>query len=202
MEASTIQSPEHGPAAEVWLRGNLRPVLPLGAVVLVAAIVAAAVVWPAGGLRAGAIAGIVVAGVGGALVGSLAREAARPRLVREGDELLVRLAPATVERVPLSLVECFFPGSQPLPSAGGPAEPAGTAFRVNTLVMRLAERATGHARRQTLAPWGTWDEGAVVFDGRWCEPLSAELARGLSRRLLDAHRTAAAADVGRPGGDH
>ena len=154
-----------------------------------------------GGLRAAVIAGIGVAGAGAAIVGSLAREAARPRLVREGDELLVRLAPATVERVPLTMVECFFQGSHVLPSSGRPAADETSAFRVNTLVMRLAERATGHARRQTLAPWGTWDEGAVVFDGRWCEPLSAELARSLSRRLLDAHR-AAAADEERPGGDH
>ncbi|MFM8893361.1 MAG: hypothetical protein ACKOTB_17405, partial [Planctomycetia bacterium] len=115
MEASTIESPEHRPAAEVWLRGNLRPVVPLAVVAVVAALVAAAAAWPAGGLRAGAIVGIVVAGVGGAIVGSLAREAARPRLTREGDELLVRLAPATVERVPLAMVECFFQGSHVLP---------------------------------------------------------------------------------------
>jgi len=32
-----------------------------------------------------------------------------------------------------------------------------------------------------------------VFDGRWCEPLSAELARHLGRRLIDAKRSAAGA---------
>ena len=200
MQASTLQSSEHGRvAAQVWLRGNLRPVLPLAIGVAMVALVAAAVIWTAVGPRAGAIGGLVGAGVGAAVVGVLAREAARPRLVRAGDELLVRLSPATVERVPLAVVECFFPGSQPLPTSGRPADEAGAAYRVNTLVMRLAERATGHARRPTLLPWGTWDEGAVVFDGRWCEPLSAELARGLSRRLVDARRGAAGA--GRTGGD-
>jgi hypothetical protein len=28
-----------------------------------------------------------------------------------------------------------------------------------------------------------------VFDGRWCEPLSADLAKQLSRRLIDAKRS-------------
>ena len=49
MEASTTQSPEHRPAAEVWLRGNLRPVVPLAVVVLVAALVTAAVASWVGG---------------------------------------------------------------------------------------------------------------------------------------------------------
>jgi hypothetical protein len=55
--------------------------------------------------------------------------------------------------------------------------------------MRLAERFADYAKRPTFTPWGTWDDGYVVFDGRWCEPLSADLAKQLSRRLIDAKRS-------------
>jgi hypothetical protein len=36
--------------------------------------------------------------------------------------------------------------------------------------------------------WGSWEEGNVVFDGRWCEPLSPAMARDISARLLEARR--------------
>jgi hypothetical protein len=36
--------------------------------------------------------------------------------------------------------------------------------------------------------WGSWEDGNVVFDGRWCEPLSQAVARDLSGRLLEARR--------------
>jgi hypothetical protein len=64
--------------------------------------------------------------------------------------------------------------------------------RVGTLVMRVAERFKEWQARPTFTPWGTWQEGAIVFDGRWCEPLSVELARRLSGKLVDAKRAAVA----------
>jgi hypothetical protein len=108
-----------------------------------------------------------------------------------GGYLRVRLSPTTVEDVPLDAVECFFQGSNPIDRSGELTFGDHAAFRVNTLVMRLAERAADFSKRATFTPWGTWDDGYVVFDGRWCEPLSADLARRLSRQLVDAKRTLA-----------
>jgi hypothetical protein len=63
---------------------------------------------------------------------------------------------------------------------------------VTTLVMRLAEREVDWGERPSFAPWGKWEDGAVVFDGRWCEPLSVDVARRLSGWLVEAKRAAAA----------
>ncbi|MEI6240363.1 MAG: hypothetical protein WCR51_08230 [Planctomycetia bacterium] len=179
----------HAPTEEVWLRGNARP-----AALLVAAAVAtgtalavltllpqtSAVGLPLA-IGFALLAGPVVAGLGFAAV--------QPRLSRRGDMLRVRLAPLAAHDVPLEFVECFFMGSHVLPD---PQERDDVpTHRVGTLVMRVAERATAWQARPTFAPWGTWDDGAVVFDGRWCEPLSVDLARRLSARLVDAKRSVA-----------
>ena len=66
------------------------------------------------------------------------------------------------------------------------------------LVMRVAERAADWQARPTFVPWGTWSDGAIVFDGRWCAPLSVELARQLSGKLVAAKRAAAARAAGSP----
>ncbi|MCX7432139.1 MAG: hypothetical protein NTY17_14240 [Planctomycetia bacterium] len=137
-------------------------------------------------------------GVAAGLVGVLAYAAARPRLERVGGCLRVRLSPTAVEDVPLDAVECFFQGSNPIDRSGELTCGDRAAFRVNTLVMRLAERAADFSKRATFTPWGTWDDGYVVFDGRWCEPLSTDLARRLSRQLVEAKRTLA---DGSPSGD-
>jgi hypothetical protein len=187
-------------AVEVWLRGNVRPVLVVGAT-------AVAAVALATGVAAATGAGAVVLGAcGGAtvvvavIVAALARVAAGPRLGRRGSALVVRLAPWRVDEVPLGVVECLFPGSQPL---DGPVlrhvhaddTPAGDqpTRRVGTLVIRFAERAAAWRERPTFAPWGAWHDGHAIVDGRWCEPLSAEVARALGQRLLEAKREAAAA---------
>jgi hypothetical protein len=136
-------------------------------------------------------AGAVVAGVaatGAALAAGLVWAAWQPRLARAGDTLEVRLSPFGRERVPLAIVECVFPGSQ---SLGPDAADADDARRVNTLVLRLAERAMEWRSRPVTSAWGAWDDGNVVFDGRWCEPLSPTLAREIAARLMEAKRDAA-----------
>ena len=177
-----------GPA-ETWLRGNVRPVAWLGtASLLVAAVVLAAVA----GAATSPVTRFSTAAVwlvGALAVGLLARAAARPRIERLGTVLRVRLSPTATEDVPLDAVECFFPGSNPIARDGTPTCGSHAAFRVNTLVMRLAERAVDRAARPTFTPWGTWDDGYVIFDGRWCEPLSPDLARALGRRLIEAKRS-------------
>jgi len=176
------------PECEVWLRANVRPAAVLAAVALVAGTALAVLAAlpsapPVARLCAG------VASVAAALpLVALAAAAARPRLVRRGRVLRVRLAPLLAHDVPLDVVECFFLGSQRLPG-GGDRDDLPT-HRVGTIVMRIAERAAAWQARPTFPAWGTWAEGAVVFDGRWCEPLSADLVRRLTARLVDAQRRA------------
>lgn len=172
-----------GERREVWLRSNLRPVVALA--VAAAAIATLAVVmaltlplppWAAVGL-------VGLAGVVALAAGCLAWGATQPRLALDGDAVAVRLAPLTVQRVPLGVVECIFRGSEPIAAAGDPPR-----FRVGTLVLRLAERATEWRQRPSFRPWGTWEDGHVVIDGRWCEPLSPESARQIATRLAEAKR--------------
>ena len=173
------------PIAEVWLRGNVRPVLGLTAVAAAigTALVAALLATGMHAVHVRLVAAYWL--VAAAVVAAVAVVAARPRLERRGGMLRVRLAPGRADEVPLAAVECFFLGSHPL----GPDD--AVTHRVGTLVMRIAERAAEWQERPTFVPWGTWNEGAVVFDGRWCEPLSIELARRLSGRLVEAKRAVA-----------
>jgi hypothetical protein len=170
---------------EVWLRGNVRPVAVLAAITAVAAAAAVAALATAGlGWAAWLVGGAAVATlVAAALV---AREAAAPRLARDGDRMMVRLAPGRVERVPLEVVECVFRGSERLPEQEG--DEATRGRRIGTLVVRFAERATEWKVRPAFRPWGTWDDGHVVIDGRWCEPLSRETVERIAAALLEAKR--------------
>ena len=168
---------------EVWLRGNLRPTVGVAAVAAcLAAVVALAVALTGAPLWTALVAAVVL----GAVAVPFAVVAGRPRLARRGDELLVHLSPFVVRRVPLEVVECVFHGSQPLESAATAA--AGPPLRVGTLVLRLAERAVEWRERPTFTPWGTWQDGHIICDGRWCEPLTVEVARGVGSRLFEAKR--------------
>lgn len=180
--------------SEVWLRGNLRvaAVLACAGLFLDALAVASLLVAILGSGKATPwwIVAAVVCGASTTML-LLAWAASRPRLVREGSTLVVQVSPLVRETVPLEIVECFFPGSTPIDAAGAPTGGEHAAFRVGTLVVRVAERALDHRARATFRPWVTWEDGSIVFDGRWCEPLSVELARRLSSRLVDAKREAA-----------
>jgi hypothetical protein len=171
---------------EVWLRGNARPAAALaGVMVATAAVAVTAVV----ALRLPAwVVGLVaaIAAVDVAVAIGLAWAASRPRLACRDDKLEVRLSPLGVERVPLEVVECVFPGSDLLVGDGDAAD-----RRVSTLILRLAERAVAWRSRKVSSPWGRWEDGSIVFDGRWCEPLSPAVARDLSARLLEARRRVA-----------
>lgn len=175
------------PRAEVWLRGNVRPALGLAAAGAALVVAAATVILacgpPAWVTRAAAALGMMLA----AGVAALVRAAARPRLERRGTLLRLRLAPHVAHDVPLDDVECVFLGSQPI----GADDADVHRLRVGTLVVRFAERATACRERPTFVPWGTWQDGHAVIDGRWCEPLSLEVARGVSARLLEAKRQVA-----------
>ena len=190
MRAEAEAGPRQSDAAEIWLRGNVRPAAGLlAAVIALAAVVvtAVAVGQPPRWLSVAAVCGTAALV---AVAAALAWSASRPRLVRRGSVLEVRLSPLVVHRLPVDVVECVFPGSQPLDGEREQDEIVGR--RVNTLVLRLAERAVDWKTRPVAAAWGAWDDGNVVFDGRWCEPLSAAVTRDISARLLEARRQAVA----------
>lgn len=189
---------------EVWVRGNVRPVLAGGVVAVGGAALAAGVAVASGAPPAVAWSLVAVAGIAALLAAALARAAAGLRVGRRGDALIVRLSPARIETVPLAVVECVFPGSRPLDGtvpehAEDDAVTAGPppTRRVGTLVIRFAERAAEWRERPTFAPWGTWHDGHAIVDGRWCEPLSAVVARRIGDRLLEAKRQASAVEAAR-----
>ena len=169
----------------MWLRANTRPGA-VAAIVGAAASVLLAVglrPWEGTGEGAWRWAIVVLPAVVGA---TFLAVAGLPRLRLDRGRVVVRLAPLRGHDVPLEFVECFFLGSRLEP----PRVTDGTVGgkRVRTLVMRVAERAGTHAARATFAPWGRWEDGSVTFDGRWCEPLSVDLARSLNRALAAAKR--------------
>jgi hypothetical protein len=190
-----------GPSSEeVWLRGNVRPVIG-GAAVAAAfaglvALGAGLTLGPAWAVRVATSAALVI--VPAALL--LALAAGRPRLVRCGGVLRVRLAPLNVQELPLEVVECVFPGSRPLPAVGSDSENSTPSRRVSTLILRLAERATQWRQRPSFTAWGAWDDGHVIIDGRWCEQLSPELARRIGTRLAELRRRPAAGDCSESAG--
>lgn len=144
-------------------------------------------VLPSRGMAAGCAAAVLLAAV--ATAGLLLFGGLQPRLARRGGALVVRLQPLVAHEVPLDVVECVFPGSQPLPPRSHEPD-ADPDRRVGTIVIRLAERATAWRQRPTFVPWGTWKDGHIVIDGRWCQRLSPEFTRSLGSRLVEAKREA------------
>lgn len=191
---------------DVWLRGNVRPVLVAaaativsGSLIMATVLAVAAPVWVIVGVS-------VFLAAGAATTIALAVESARPRLARRGDKVLIRLAPWQLEEVPLEVLECFFLGSSPVgkhpaSSSCGGAEDAAAGEapphkerqptrRRGTLAIRLAERSREYAQRSASLPWGGWASGTIVVDGFWCEPLTPTLVRDLTGRLVAAKREA------------
>lgn len=186
----------------VWLRANARPVwlatlaqlAVVGAVWVLIALVAGLPPWGPWSWRAVVVDLVAVGLAIGALVTAWC--SLLPRLQRCGGRLRVRLAPGWSHEVPVEVVECFFLGSDSLAAdGGGAADGTAPTHRVGTLVMRIAEREAERwqpvdtrARWPWATAWGRWQDGAIVLDGRWCEPLSVDLARQLSGVLVAARR--------------
>lgn len=192
-ETATAVGP-HG-AQEVWLRGNARIAMMLGAAAILldgGALIAVLQAVRGDGEAVGWWIIAAIAASGASLLMLLAWAAARPRLVRAGDRLLVQVSPLVRREVPLAVIECFFPGSNPVDRDGSPTCSEHAAFRVGTLVIRLAERAIDYRAGETFTPWATWDDSYLVLDGRWCEPLSPQLVKDLGSRLVAAKRAVAA----------
>jgi hypothetical protein len=194
-------TPGNTPTAEVWLRGNIRPVLLAALATLLSGglIVAALVVFKAPAWVV-AVVSLLVA-TGAAATAAVAVESSRPRVARRVNLVLLRLAPWHLETVPLEVLECFFLGSSPVgthPASSACGEDAEaspesaaqpeSSRRRGTLAIRLAERSHEYVQRSVSLPWGGWARGTIVVDGLWCEPLTPALVRDLTGRLVSAQR--------------
>ena len=184
---------ERGEISAIWLRGNTRPAFVMAAVFTLVCGGLLASLWltdtPPTPLIVWLVRAFCV--LAAAVIATVLVAVSRPRLERVGRDVRVRLAPFRSHDVPLDVVECFFLGSRPLEQPGTVPDDLPT-HRLGTLVVRLAERAVEwHERSTMMSEWGTWKEGAIVCDGRWCEPLSADLVRTLNRQLVEAKRSLA-----------
>ena len=174
-----------------WLRSNLRLAGLLAVIAsflfLSSLAICGVALWFSGGLSG--VAFLFSAGLGilSCIIGYLAFTAKQGRIFLKDSELIVRIGPASVERLPLDAVECFFLGSQPLDHSGDPVASYEAAFRVGTLVVRVAERY-GHLASGRRGPWACWEDGYLVVDGRWSEPLVVETLRRINGRLAVAKR--------------
>ena len=181
-------------AAVGWLGPNRRLVvlfsLVAGGLFCLAVAAAAAATQTAGGWRL--VLSVLAAGIGlfTVAVVVVAWQAALPRLAARGDMLLVPVGSLRIEQLPLDAVECFFLGSQRLDRSGSPTAGDDPAFRVGTLVVRVAERAAKrHADEWTARGiFAAWEDGYLVIDGRWTEPLTVETLRRVNGRLAQAKR--------------
>ena len=174
-----------------WLRSNLRLAGLLAVIAsflfLSSLAICGVALWFSGGLSG--VAFLFSAGLGilSCIIGYLAFTAKQGRIFLKDSELIVRIGPSSVERLPLDAVECFFLGSQPLDHSGDPVASDEAAFRVGTLVVRVAERY-GHLASGRRGPWACWEDGYLVVDGRWSEPLVVETLRRINGRLAVAKR--------------
>ena len=174
-----------------WLRSNLRLAGLLAVIAsflfLSSLAICGVALWFSGGLSG--VAFLFSAGLGilSCIIGYLSFTTKQGRIFLKDSELIVRIGPASVERLPLDAVECFFLGSQPLDHSGDPVASDEAAFRVGTLVVRVAERY-GHLASGRRGPWACWEDGYLVVDGRWSEPLVVETLRRINGRLAVAKR--------------
>ncbi len=175
-------------STEVWLRGNPRPVAALAAVSLAGTLLLLGTWWAWSGEGWGYGLISVVAAGELAVVGLLGWSAVRPRLARVDLRLVMQLHPLHASVIPIDMVECFFLGSNGCDPQGRPSGEQPPTFRVGTVVMRLAERADHLKAGSSFRPWATWENGYVVFDGRWTEPISAAVIKRLNADLVATRR--------------
>ena len=174
-----------------WLKANLRLAWLL-AIIASFLLLASLSVYGIAERFTGSVSVVVVLfstalGILSFIVGYVAFAATQSRVFLEDAQVMIRLGPAVVEKLPLDAVECFFLGSQPLDRSGDPVAADQAAFRVGTLVVRVAERY-GHLASGRRGPWARWEDGYLVVDGRWSEPLVVDTLRRINGRLAVAKR--------------
>lgn len=105
-----------------------------------------------------------------------------PRICYDRTHVVLRFPDASVFRIPLEAVECFFLGAAKYQRCG--ADPRESI----AVVVRLADRAREWKQRDLPADYGEWKEGYVTLDGTWCEPIAEAKVLELNRWLVEAKK--------------
>ena len=180
---------------QVWLRTNRRA-LGLGLILpaLLLLVGGSLLLLPLDGALqiAASLLGVVLVAAGVLSACALLRWMFTPRLVYDNGQLLVFLRGGTPHRVPIEYVECFFLGQAPsmLPSRRVEGEEQPT--KVSAVIVRIAERAKQFHEQPVHPALGQWRDGYITIRGTWCEPLTADVLRGLNHELREIHRAVAA----------
>jgi hypothetical protein len=110
----------------------------------------------------------------------------RPRIAYRNGQVLFYLRAGKPIEVPVEVVEAFFfgQGLANLPPWLSTHEETETV----NLVARLSQRFPQWSQMCIKPALGRWQEGYVVLNGSWCEPLSDSMIRRLNRRLGEVTR--------------
>ena len=177
---------------ECWLRPNRRVlVLAIGLhllIALLASLLATGLWFPKSPLSLKVCVGIVAVWTWIRTVLRI-RDACLPRVAYQQGEVLFFLRNLRALRVPVAEVECFFLGQTDSMLASSTAtEPSAGVLKTRAVVVRLAEPATAWHSRDIRRELGVWADGYITIRGTWCEPMTADLVKGLNSRLAKIHR--------------
>ncbi|MCP4500969.1 MAG: hypothetical protein GY822_13505, partial [Deltaproteobacteria bacterium] len=124
---------------QTWLTSNLRLaglLAGLAVFLVVVSLVLCGIAFRfSGGISLVVLLCAAVIGTFSGTLGVVAFMARKERVFLEGSFVMVRTGPASLEKIPLDAVECFFLGSQPLDRSGEPVVADDADFRVGTLVV-------------------------------------------------------------------
>ena len=110
----------------------------------------------------------------------------RPRIAYRNGQVLFYLRAGKPIEVPVEVVEAFFFG-QGLANLPPWLSTLAETETVN-LVARLSQRFPQWSQMGIKPALGRWQDGYVVLNGSWCEPLSDSMIRRLNRRLGEVTR--------------
>lgn len=171
---------------EIWLRGNRRAIVvgslvtaTLGSLGLIGALNLTP--WDLSlplRLAAGILA-LLATLVGIAMIS----QARLPRLAYADQELLVYAGSAKPFRVPVDVVEVFFGGQ-----GATDVQVPGHKIESKNVVVRLAERHKQWHQREIRRSFGHWQDGYIILNGTWCEPITVDLVKSLNLRLVETQR--------------
>jgi hypothetical protein len=116
---------------------------------------------------------------------TMANQARLPRLAHADGQLLVFTGPSRPDRVPVDVVEVFFGGQD---GTDVHVHVPGHKVESRNVVVRLAERHKQWHQRKMRSAFGRWQDGYIVLNGAWCEPITVDLISAMNHKLVEAKR--------------
>jgi hypothetical protein len=170
---------------EVWLRPNRRVFIVsmiLPAIFVAGGITLAALAWNSSLHGVFGVLGLLAAAAGLFLIAIAVVFLRTPRLAYFAGDLLINLRFGSPYRVPIQFVECVFLGKAAARASRKSLVP------VQSLIIRLAEKASDYHHREVKKSLGSWADGYITIHGAWCEPLTVEFVHRLNSRLAEIHQ--------------